>query len=81
MQSKQINKQMHLNNTLRVYEEKCVLKVLKFIMNEIVYCYSVKLYIIHNIDMVHIIVDSMQSYEVRTVPSGQPQMLLLVINT
>ena len=26
-------------------------------MNEIVYCYSVKLYIIHNIDMVHIIVD------------------------
>ena len=33
MQSKQINKQMHLNNTLRVYEEKCVLKVLKFIKN------------------------------------------------
>ena len=26
-------------------------------MNEIVYCYSVKLYIKHNIDMVHIIVD------------------------
>ena len=41
-------------------------------MNEIVYCYSVKLYIIHNIDMVHIIVDKHMNKinKYRTIAKG-----------
>ena len=41
-------------------------------MNEIVYCYSVKLYIIHNKDMVHIIVDKHMNKinKYRTIAKG-----------
>ena len=50
----------------------CVHEWMNEWMNEIVYCYNVKLYIKHNIDMVHIIVDKQMNKinKYRTIAKG-----------